>query len=139
LLERDVLKGIHVLIAEDHDDTRELLELVLTQAAARVTCTRDGGAALEAIKQLMPDILLADLDMPTRDGFWLIEQLRALSPESGSRIPAVAVSALVAPVDIQRATALGYTRHVAKPANPDELAELVAELVGRLGRDRPGS
>jgi len=131
LLDRDVLKGIHVLIAEDNDDARELLEVVLAHAAARVTSARDGESALEAIQRLLPDVVLADLGMPARDGFWLIEQLRGLPAHSGGLIPAIAVSAMVAPADIQRAKALGYTAHVSKPANPAELAMIIADVVGR--------
>ena len=136
MLERDVLRGIHVLIAEDNDDTRELLEIVLRHAAAKVTSTADGGAALQAIRRLLPDILVADLAMPSKDGYWLIEQVRALPPHAGGRIPAVAVSALVAPPDIEHAKALGYTEHVAKPAYPGQLATLIAQLVGRDRRSR---
>ncbi|HEY8147554.1 MAG TPA: response regulator [Vicinamibacteria bacterium] len=136
MLEKDVLRGIHVLIAEDNDDTRELLEIVLRHAAARVTSTADGGAALQAIRRLLPDILVADLAMPSKDGYWLIEQVRALPPHAGGRIPAVAVSALVAPPDIEHAKALGYTEHVAKPADPGQLATLIARLVGRDRRSR---
>ena len=131
MLDRDVLKGIHVLIAEDNDDARELLEVVLAHAAARVTSARDGESALEAIQRLLPDVVLADLGMPARDGFWLIEQLRGLPAHSGGLIPAIAVSAMVAPADIQRAKALGYTAHVSKPANPAELAMIIADVVGR--------
>lgn len=134
MLDKDFLTGIHVLIAEDNDDTRELLEVVLTHAAARVTAAPDGSAALEAIRRLLPDILVADLAMPRKDGFWLIQQVRALPAEAGGRIPAVAVSALVAPPDIERAKALGYTEHVAKPADPGHLATLIGELVKRSKR-----
>ena len=131
MLEKGFLSGIHVLIAEDNEDTRELLEVVLTHAAARVTAAPDGGAALEAIRRLLPDILVADLAMPRKDGFWLIEQVRALPPHAGGRIPAVAVSALVAPPDIERAKAAGYTEHVSKPADPGRLAALIGDLVRR--------
>jgi CheY-like chemotaxis protein len=136
VLEKDVLRGIHVLVAEDNDDTRELLEVVLSHAAAKVTSAQDGGAALQAIRRVLPDILVADLAMPSRDGYWLIEQVRALPPHAGGRIPAVAVSALVAPPDIERAKALGYTEHVAKPADPGQLATLIAQLVDRDRRSR---
>jgi CheY-like chemotaxis protein len=131
VLDKDFLRGIHVLIAEDNDDTRELLEIVLSHAAARVTAACDGGAALEAIRRVLPDILVADLAMPRKDGFWLIEQVRALPPQAGGRIPAVAVSALVAPPDIERAKAAGYTEHVSKPADPGHLAALIGDLVRR--------
>ena len=89
-----------------------------------MTSARDGEAAFEAIGQrLVPDILLADLGMPAKDGFWLIEQLRGLpAAVPGGLIPAVAVSAMVTTADIQRAKALGYTAHVSKPANPAHLA-----------------
>jgi CheY-like chemotaxis protein len=136
VLEKDVLRGIHVLIAEDNDDTRELLEIILRHAAAKVTSAAEGGAALQAIRRLLPDILVADLAMPSKDGYWLIEQVRALPPHAGGGIPAVAVSALVAPPDIERAKALGYTEHVAKPADPGQLATLIAQLVGRDRRSR---
>jgi CheY-like chemotaxis protein len=96
-----------------------------------VTSARDGEAALEAIQLLLPDILLADLAMPAKDGFRLIDQLRGLPAQSGGLIPAVAISAMAAPADIQRAKALGYTAHVPKPTNPADLATLIVDLVPR--------
>jgi CheY-like chemotaxis protein len=131
MLEKNTLRGVHVLVAEDNDDARELLEIILVHTAARVTVARDGADALEALQRLRPDILVADLDMPTRDGFWLIEQVRSLPADSGGRTPAIAVSALVMPVHVQRAMDLGFTDHIAKPTDPGAITRAIARLLGR--------
>jgi CheY-like chemotaxis protein len=136
MLEKDSLIGVHVLLAEDNDDARDFLEILLTHTAARVTVAKDGASALEALRRLRPDVLVADLDMPTRDGFWLIEQVRQLPPESGGHTPAIAVSALVMPVQVERARELGFCDHLAKPADPGEIARRILHLVTRSRNPR---
>ena len=71
------LTGIRVLIVEDHDDTREMLELSLTAEGAVVVAAATARAALVDI--LNADVVVTDLVMPNDDGIWLLSEINALS------------------------------------------------------------
>ncbi|HSU41807.1 MAG TPA: response regulator, partial [Polyangiaceae bacterium] len=68
--------------------------------------------------------------MPGEDGCSLIRKIRALPPERGGRTPAVALTAYAREEDAQRAFAAGYQLHLAKPVEPAQLANVVANLGG---------
>src|SRR5262245_58739718 len=82
------LVGIHVLVVEDHDDSRDLWERVLRYAGALVTATHSARQALELCASVRPDVVVTDLSMPEDDGIWLVEQLLA----RGEQMPVIAVS-----------------------------------------------
>src|SRR5215470_18586224 len=82
------LVGIHVLVVEDHDDSRDLWERVLRYAGALVTGAISARQALDLLKTVRPDVVLTDLSMPEEDGVWLAEALRARD----ERMPIIAVS-----------------------------------------------
>jgi CheY-like chemotaxis protein len=82
------LAGIHVLVVEDHDDSRDLWERVLHYAGALVTAARTARQALELCASVHPDVVVTDLSMPEEDGIWLAEEIRA----RGERMPLIAVS-----------------------------------------------
>jgi CheY-like chemotaxis protein len=134
--DRPELGGVHVLIVEDDHDTREALTLLLQQFGALVTAAASAREGLRALVLLQPDILLSDLSMPGEDGYDLIRQVRALPPDRGGRIPAVAVTARTSAEDRRRTRAAGFQAHLAKPLDADELATIVARLVGRAAATR---
>jgi two-component system, chemotaxis family, CheB/CheR fusion protein len=80
-------------------------------------------------------VMVADLGMPEMDGFALIEQVRALDPNLGGRIPAVAVTAYATMQDRLRALHAGYQNHIAKPVEAEELAAVIASLTRPLERE----
>ena len=123
------LKGVRVLVVDDQDDARELLERVLTECDAEVETVASAAEALEAIRRDRPDVLVSDLGMPGEDGYELVRRLRSLHPDQGGAIPAAAVSALARPEDRRRALEAGYQVHVAKPVEASELLAAVARLV----------
>jgi len=71
------------------------------------------------------------IGMPGEDGYALLRNIRALSAAQGGRTPAVALTAYARAEDAQRAFAAGYQMHVSKPASPDQLLNVVANLGGR--------
>jgi len=95
------------------------------------------GSAREALTTLARvdvDALLADLAMPGEDGYDLIRKVRAL-PTGRARIPAAAVTACARDDERQRALAAGFQVHLAKPLEPVQLVQAVANLVScRLGQ-----
>ena len=66
--------------------------------------------------------------MPEHDGYWLIEQIRALAPDEGSAVPVAALTAYVRVEERLRVLAAGFQQYVAKPVDPDELRDVVASL-----------
>jgi PAS domain S-box-containing protein len=122
------LKGIRVLVVDDEVDMREFLAFMLEEYGAEVTVVASASEALEALPQVKPDILLSDIGMPEVDGHMLIRQIRAMTPEQGGKIPAIALTAYAGEADQTQALAAGFQRHIAKPVEPNELAAVVACL-----------
>jgi signal transduction histidine kinase/ActR/RegA family two-component response regulator len=127
-----MLDGLHVLIVDDEEDARLLLQTALIQYGADVTIAATAAAAVAAFDARQPDILLSDIGMPFEDGYALIRQLRARPLADGGNIPAIAITAYASASDRLAAQDAGYHAHVAKPFDPAD----VARLVGRLVRAR---
>jgi CheY-like chemotaxis protein len=121
-----------ILIADDYDDNRELLRLMLEAEGYSVREARDGREALEAVRREPPDLALVDLSMPALDGWGLLSELRA--DERTRPVPCVAVTAFAADRDRRRALEAGFDAYISKPFRARELVELVRRLV-RDGAD----
>jgi nitrogen-specific signal transduction histidine kinase/CheY-like chemotaxis protein len=126
------LAAIRVLLIEDEPDSRELARAALTRFGAQVSAVSSSTDAVTAIlsatPQTLPHVVVSDIGMPVEDGYVFIQQLRALSPERGGRIPAVSVTGYSTPGDVERALAAGFQLHLSKPIDPLALIEAVAKL-----------
>jgi len=116
-----------ILIADDYDDNRELLRLMLEVEGYVIREARDGGEALEMARAEAPALALLDLSMPVIDGLALLRELRA--DERTRRIPCIAVTAFAADQDRQRALAAGFDAYISKPFRAKELLEIVGRFV----------
>ena len=125
------LNGIQILVVDDDNDTREFVTFVLEQSGARVVTAASAIAALERLTQSQPHLLLSDIGMPQMDGYMLIRQVRALPPEQGGKIPAIALTAFAGQMNQQQALAAGFQMHLSKPVEPDHLISMIASLVVR--------
>src|SRR4029078_2311057 len=115
------LAGLRVLGVDDESDARELIRTVLESCHAPVTTGAAAAEELRLFQAQPPDVLLSDIGMMGHDGYWLIRQVRALPAERGGRVPAVAITAYAAIKDRTRALMEGFTNHVSKPTEPEEL------------------
>jgi signal transduction histidine kinase/CheY-like chemotaxis protein len=133
------LSGIRVLVVENEADSRDLLVEALSRCGTEVVAARSCAEALAVLRQSatkdLPHVIVADIGMPEEDGYDLIRQVRALEPERGGRIPAVAVTGYANPGDRHRVLASGFQLHVGKPV---DLAVL-ASAVQRVARRADGS
>jgi signal transduction histidine kinase/DNA-binding response OmpR family regulator len=130
------LAGLRVMVVDDERDARELLVAMLEQRGAAVIAA---GSVAEALMTLdgmtngsMPDVLISDIGMPAEDGFEFIRKVRAMAPDRGGRIPAIALTAYARAEDRARALEAGFERHLAKPVEPATLASAVANLAHRV-------
>jgi signal transduction histidine kinase len=122
------LTALRVLVVDDDPDARELLSTALGYYGAEVVTADSAGEALALIPEVMPDVLLSDIGMRGEDGFALIRRVRALPPDRGGLVPAVALTAFAAANDRVRALSAGFQLHVAKPFDPLDLARTVQRL-----------
>ncbi|MGF2039518.1 MAG: ATP-binding protein [Nostoc sp. CmiVER01] len=125
------LTGIRLLIVDDDEDIRDFLGFVLEQAGGEVCIVTSAIEALQAVEQSPPDILLSDIGMPEMDGYMLIRQIRAMPPEQGGRILALALSAYAGEVNRQQALAAGFQEHVPKPIDPDTLITVILDIIAK--------
>lgn len=125
------LDGLQVLIVDDEADAREFITAVLECHGMRVTAVATAAAALAALDQFCPDVLISDILMPDDNGYSLIRKIRQLEAEKGWHIPAAALTAYLAE-DREKALAAGFESHLHKLAQPNELVEMIARLAGRV-------
>ena len=114
------LRGVTVLIVEDHADSREMLRQIVESFGATVILAADGREALTTVGWVRPNLVLCDLRMPRLDGFGFIDNLR--HDPALSRTPVIAVSALGADADIKRTWEAGFNGHLVKPIDYDVIA-----------------
>ena len=130
-LPTDALVGVHVLVGDDDFDSRNLLKMALEYCGALVTVVESARDALRTLERVTPDILLSDIAMPGEDGYWLIRAVRALAPDHGGTMPAVAITAHGPEHGPMRTLAAGFQAHLAKPIDPWELCQTIAGLTRR--------
>jgi PAS domain S-box-containing protein len=126
------LSGMLILVVDDEEDTRQLLVQSLTFYGATVITADSAKNAFTEILDKNPDLMVSDIGMPDEDGYSLIRRVRALPDKQHNAIPAVALTAFTRAQDRMRALTSGYQNHVSKPVEPDELATVIASLMGRL-------
>jgi len=122
------LAGRRILVVDDEADARDLLAEILGQAGADVIVVGSADEALEMLRRWRPDVLVSDIGMPGDDGYVLIRKVRALGPEEGSQVRALALTAYARSEDRALALEAGFHTHIAKPVDPLELTALIAGL-----------
>ncbi len=127
------LEGVSVLVVDDDPDALQLISMLLEERGARVRAVGSSAEAMAALEAERPDVLISDIEMPEKDGYALIRDIRALPPERGGRVPAAALTAYARTEDRMQALLAGFHLHLPKPVQPAELAAVVASLAGRMG------
>ncbi len=115
-----------ILIADDYEDNRELLRVLLCSAEYQVLEAANGRECLKMAQKERPDLIMIDLSMPVLDGWGLFRELK--SDDRTSKIPCVAVTAH-ADYDRERALKSGFTAYLTKPYRTMELLEVVRQLL----------
>ena len=119
-----------ILIADDYEDNRELLRLILETAGYRVREARNGRECVTMAREAVPDLFLIDLSMPVLDGWGALAELRAM--EETRDVPCIVITAFdEANRGGARAAAAAeqFDAYITKPFRSKELLETVARLV----------
>jgi two-component system CheB/CheR fusion protein len=124
----DQLIGLRVLVVDDDLRTREAVREVLELAGTRVEVAGSVAEGLETVTAFEPQVILCDIAMPGEDGYAFMRKLRAQRAGRAAPIPALALTALAAADDRNRALDAGFALHLAKPVDIDRLREAVLEL-----------
>jgi CheY-like chemotaxis protein len=122
------LAGLELLVVDDEADARELIAHLLRDNGAEVTAVANGDEALARVQLRAPDLLVSDIGMPGMDGLELIRRIRALAPQSGGAVPAIALTAFARTEERTRSLQAGYQLHVAKPVEEAELVAAISSL-----------
>lgn len=119
-----------IIIVEDEEILRNLLQRKLTDEGYKVEVAEDGEVGLQKIKENKPDLILLDIIMPKMGGFEMLEAMR--KEEGLSDIPVIVVSNSGQPVEIDRAQQLGAKDWLVKTEfNPQEVIE---KVIGQIGK-----
>jgi CheY-like chemotaxis protein len=117
-----------VLVIEDHDDTRALLVLLLTEIGARVLEAADGMTGLEQLARWHPAVVFCDLGMPIMDGREFARRMRA-NPRYHD-VLLIAVTSRDSPGTIRETWQAGFDAHLVKPITTEALASVARRLAG---------
>ena len=119
--------GKHILIVDDYPDALDIWALFLRSAGYQVSTASDGAAALAQAQQLLPDLIVLDLELPRISGYDVAKQLRA-NPLTQS-IPLIAATGYSHLRQLDHAREAGFDRIVVKPCDPDLLVEAIEALL----------
>ncbi|MBD2450981.1 PAS domain S-box protein [Nostoc sp. FACHB-152] len=125
------LTNLNILVVDDEPDMGLLAEFILTQYGAKVTVASSALEVLTILMQFTPDLLLCDIGMPDMDGYMLMRHIRKLSPETGGKIPAIALTAYASESDRHQALAAGFQRHISKPVEPEALIAAIVSVISK--------
>lgn len=120
----------HILLIDDDEQFRAMLEQMLSQDGHRLTLAGDGEEGLRLAAEVRPDLIILDILMPLRDGIETILALKA----SGSAIPIIAMSGgrrlISAEFNLESAALLGVKATLAKPFARADLRQAIIRALG---------
>jgi two-component system cell cycle response regulator DivK len=119
-----------VLLAEDDEDNRDLMTFVFKRSGLdiRLEIAENGQEAIDMAKQLKPNLILMDMQMPVMDGWTAVPILKA--DAATKDIPVIAFTAQAKAEDKARTKAMGCVEHYTKPMDPEELLIMVQKYLG---------
>jgi CheY-like chemotaxis protein len=118
------LPGVRILVVDDRPDSLALLAEVLALFGAETRTALSADAALHELNSFTPDVVVSDLEMPGKDGYRLLAELRA----QGVTAPVIAATGN--PADHRRrAAAAGFAAFISKPSPIDVVADVVRSVL----------
>lgn len=128
---RRIAPSLRVVIVEDDDDSRAMLEKLLQLEGFDVHSAADGESGLHLIRKLMPDVALVDVGLPKLDGYGLARRLRDEPGHDGIRL--IALTGYGREQDREAAKDAGFDEHLVKPLEPTTLFATLASTSDNAG------
>ncbi len=124
--------GKKILLADDSLTIQKVVELTLAGTDYELTCVSNGQKALESLRHRRPDLILADVVMPEKNGYEVCEAVKSDPDTAG--IPVLLLSGTFEPFDRERADRVGADRVVSKPFDAQQLLDQIENLLsGKAG------
>jgi len=126
-----IFAGRHILLVEDVDINREIVQTLLEPTLLEIDCAENGLEAVQMFKKAPGkyDIILMDVQMPEMDGYEATRQIRQMKVPEASNVRIVAMTANVFRDDIERCLEAGMDDHIGKPVDFNELTEKLRNLM----------
>lgn len=129
---KNVLRGLHFLCAEDNELNAEILEAMLNVEGATCTICHNGQEIVDTFKKVQPgeyDAILMDIQMPVMNGLEATRAIRSGANPLGRTIPILAMTANAFSEDIQNSIAAGMNAHISKPIDIKVLEREMSRLI----------
>ncbi|MCI8465583.1 MAG: response regulator [Lachnospiraceae bacterium] len=139
--QESILKGMHILVAEDNEINAEILRELLDMAGASCDICENGRLAIETFEKSVSGqygLILMDVQMPVMNGYEATRMLRKLEHPLAQKIPVVAMTANAFAEDIRDALEAGMNAHVAKPVDMAVLEQTIREVLSESGKNEDG-
>jgi CheY-like chemotaxis protein len=125
-----------VLIVDDNDVNRRIIELILDNATFETVSVDNGAEAVAAVRMMPFDVILMDLQMPVMDGLTATREIRR---QDRNAPPIVIVSANCDKATVESSLAAGAVDHVAKPVSPTRLLAAISGALNGATSDETNS
>lgn len=116
-----------ILLIEDNEQNRYLATFLLEQNGYKVVQAFDGPDGIEAAKNLQPDLILLDIQLPGMDGYSVATAIRNFA--SLRDTPMIAVTSYAMVGDREKSLASGCNGYIEKPINPDTFVQEIAQFL----------
>ena len=134
VLDNEILKNKHILLAEDNDLNAEIAATILERAGLKVERVMDGVECVNKIMEMPAntyDVILMDIQMPEMDGYKATRAIRSLKDKAKASIPIVAMTANAFEEDKRNALDAGMDGHIAKPIDIEDLFVLLTDIMNK--------
>ena len=128
----EILKGKHILLAEDNELNAEIAITILEEMGLKIDHVEDGIECVSKIEQMPAnsyDLVLMDIQMPNMDGYKATAAIRRLSDKGKANIPIVAMTANAFKEDEERAFSVGMNGHIAKPIDVEKVKDVLVSIL----------
>jgi CheY-like chemotaxis protein len=121
-----LLENIRILIVDDKADFRSLIARFLARHGAQVFAAKNAFEGLRLVREIRPDLVLSDINMPGRSGLEFLADIRSLPADHGRSVPVIAMTAYVLDQAVADA---GFQRLIRKPFAPEQLLATIDSVL----------
>jgi len=130
--------SLKILLADDEPEILKIMAKKIAKKGYSVVTAADGEKAWQKIQSESPDIIVLDLNMPGKDGFEVLEELRKHPPEEKWQ-PVIIVSARTKLEDVKKGLSLEAEHYIVKPCSVDDILKAIRLMAGLIPQHKSPS